>query len=45
MSDLKRILSGPSIQVRCLDCPVALRPTAATSERGGWKALLTGLFS
>jgi protease-4 len=45
MSDFKRILSGPSIQVRCLDCPVALRPTAATSERGGWKALLTGFFS
>ncbi len=43
LADLKRILSGPSIQVRCLDCPVALRPTAAP-EREGWKAMLTGLF-
>ncbi len=42
LADLKRILSGPSIQVRCLDCPVELRPAAP--ERAGWKALLTGLF-
>jgi protease-4 len=44
LADLKRILSGPSIQVRCLECPVELRPTAAP-ERAGWKAMLTGLFS
>ena len=44
LADLKRILSGPSIQVRCLECPVELRPTAAP-EREGWKAMLTGLFS
>ncbi len=44
LADLKRILSGPSIQVRCLDCPVELRPTAAP-ERDGWKAMLTGLFA
>ncbi len=44
LADLKRILSGPSIQVRCLDCPVELRPAAA-QEREGWKAMLMGLFS
>ena len=44
LADLKRILSGPSIQVRCLDCPVTVRPTAAP-EREGWKAMLTELFS
>ena len=44
LADLKRILSGPSIQVRCLDCPVELRPTAAP-ERLGWKAMLIGLLS
>ena len=43
MADLKRILSGPSIQVRCLDCPVELRPTGPT-ERQGWTAMLTGLW-
>ncbi len=43
LADLKRILSGPSIQVRCLECPVELRPTAAP-EREGWKAMLLGLF-
>ena len=39
MGDVRRILSGPSIQVRCLDCPVELRATAATGAKG-WKATL-----
>jgi len=43
MADLRRILNGPSIQVRCLDCPVELRPTAK-QEPLGWKAMLMGLF-
>ena len=39
MGDVRRILSGPSIQVRCLDCPVELRTTAEPA-RSGWKAAL-----
>ena len=39
MGDVRRILSGPSIQVRCLDCPVELRTTAEPT-RSGWKAVL-----
>ena len=39
MGDVRRILSGPSIQVRCLDCPVELRTTAEPA-RSGWKAVL-----
>ncbi len=44
LADFQRILAGPSIQVRCLECPIELRPTAAP-ERKGWKAMLFGLFS
>ena len=39
MGDVRRILSGPSIQVRCLDCPVELHTTAEPA-RSGWKAVL-----
>jgi len=39
LADVRRILSGPSIQVRCLDCPVELRALAGT-ETKGWKAAL-----
>ena len=39
LADMMRILSGPSIQVRCLDCPVELR-ASGTGERTGWKAAL-----
>ena len=39
MGDVRRILSGPSIQVRCLDCPVELRASAGAA-RTGWKAVL-----
>jgi protease-4 len=41
LGDVRRTLAGPSIQVRCLDCPVELRaaePPAPT----GWKAMLLG---
>ena len=41
LDDVRRILSGPSIQVRCLDCPVELRASAGT-EAKGWKAMLLG---
>ena len=41
LADVRRILSGPSIQVRCLDCPVELRASAGT-EAKGWKAMLLG---
>jgi protease-4 len=44
LADLKRILSGPSIQARCLDCPMELS-TRAEPERSGWKAALFGLLS
>lgn len=43
LSDVRRILSGPSIQVRCLDCPVELR-APARPDSGGWKAALLSLF-
>ena len=43
MADLKRIMTGPSIQVRCLDCPVELSAAPATEPRG-WKAMLLSLF-
>jgi len=43
LADARRILSGPSIQVRCLDCPVELRATAAPAG-SGWKAALLSLF-
>ena len=39
MGDVRRILSGPSIQVRCLDCPVELRAIAGPA-RSGWMAAL-----
>ena len=39
LDDVRRILSGPSIQVRCLDCPVELRATVG-AEPGGWKTAL-----
>jgi protease-4 len=41
LADLKRILSGPSIQARCLDCPIELS-AKAEPERSGWKAALLG---
>jgi protease-4 len=44
LGDLDSILSGPSIQVRCLDCPVELHATAAAPKRSGWKALLLSLL-
>ena len=43
LADVRRILSGPSIQVRCLDCPVELR-VPARADTGGWKAVLLSLF-
>ena len=43
LADVRRILSGPSIQVRCLDCPVELRASARPETRG-WKAALLSLF-
>ena len=39
LADLKRILAGPSIQVRCLDCPVELS-AAPVAEPRGWRAML-----
>lgn len=42
--DVQRIMSGPSIQVRCLDCPVELAPAPAAAPRG-WKAMLLSLLS
>ncbi|MCY7271719.1 MAG: signal peptide peptidase SppA [Sphingomonas bacterium] len=41
LADVRRILAGPSIQVRCLDCPVELRTSNATGAKG-WKATLLG---
>ena len=43
LADMKRIMTGPSIQVRCLDCPVELSAAPATEPRG-WKAMLLSLF-
>ena len=44
LADLQRILSGPSIQVRCLDCPVELRVPRPRRSASGWKAMLISLF-
>lgn len=44
LADLKRIMAGPSIQVRCLDCPVELSAVPPTQPRG-WKAMLLSLLS
>ena len=44
LADLRRILSGPSIQLRCLDCPVELS-SRAEPERSGWKVALLGWLS
>ena len=43
LADLRRMLSGPTIQVRCLDCPVELR-AAAKPASSGWAATLLKLF-
>ena len=43
LADMKRIMAGPSIQVRCLDCPVELSAAPAAEPRG-WKAMLLSLF-
>ena len=43
LTDLRRMLSGPSIQVRCLDCPVELRASAKPAS-SGWTAVLLKLF-
>ena len=43
LADVQRIMSGPSIQVRCLDCPVELSAAPAAAPRG-WKAMLLSLL-
>ena len=45
LADLRRILSGPSIQVRCLDCPVELRAPVRADGDSGWRVALLNLFS
>ena len=42
MAELRSILSGPTIQVRCLECPPVARPRGSASEDRGW---LTRLLS
>ena len=43
LADLQRIMAGPAIQVRCLECPVELS-AVPPSEPSGWKAMLLSLF-
>lgn len=45
MIDLQRIMTGPSIQVRCLDCPVELAagPTSKVQQLGMFGRLVAWL--
>jgi protease-4 len=46
LSDITAIMSGPSIQVRCLDCPPsALAPPIANNAERGIAARLVGWFA
>ncbi|MCY7340028.1 MAG: signal peptide peptidase SppA [Sphingomonas bacterium] len=38
IDDLRHILAGPSIQVRCLECPPTPRALAPTTADAGWLA-------
>ena len=40
LSEVRVILSGPTIQVRCLTCPPVAGPARLTSEDRGWLARL-----
>jgi len=42
IADLKSILSGPTIQARCLDCPPVARAVRLSDADRGWLARLLG---
>ncbi|HET7817596.1 MAG TPA: S49 family peptidase, partial [Sphingomicrobium sp.] len=44
LADLRSVLSGPAIQVRCLECPAAAPATLAKRDLGFLEALKAWLF-
>jgi len=44
LADLRSVLSGPAIQVRCLDCPPAAPATLARRDLGFLEAIKAWLF-
>ena len=42
LGELRMILAGPSIQVRCLTCPPSPRPESGSDDRGLWAWLSRG---
>ena len=45
LAELASILSGPSIQVRCLECPTTVAAATASGERSGLGEILVGWLS
>jgi protease-4 len=45
LADLERIVAGPSIQARCLDCPPTPRALPARANAGGWREWLLALLT
>lgn len=44
IEEVRSVLSGPRIQVRCIDCPASVRPARGAAPDGLFERLIGGLF-